>query len=76
MNQATPIIGNRTSEVLKDVACTSRDSINGTTIPPAGMPSFMIPITVPDISGYFRPANAMMSGKMTEIVAPETIKRM
>ena len=76
MNPATPITGKRISEALKEVACTSRESINGTTIPPAGMPSFMIPITVPDISGYFRPVRAIMSGKMTEIVAPETIKRM
>ena len=76
MNPAIPIAGKRTSAALNDAACTNRESINGTTIPPTGIPSFMIPITIPDISRYLRPARAMMSGKMTEIVAPETIKRM
>ena len=76
MNPVIPIAGKRISEALKDVACTSKESINGTTIPPTGMPSFIIPITVPDISGYFRPVRVMMSGKMTEIAAPATIRRM
>ena len=75
MKPVIPMIGNRISEVLNDVACTSRDIIKGKTMPPSGIPSFMIPITVPDISGYLRPAKAIISGKITEIVAPDTINR-
>ena len=73
---AIPMIGKRTSEVLNDATCTSRDMINGTTMPPTGIPSLMIPITVPDISRYFRPVRAIISGKITEIVAPVIIRRM
>ena len=76
MNPAIPIVGKRTSDALNDAACTNRENINGTTIPPTGIPSFMIPITIPDISGYLRPARAMVRGKRTEIVAPETTRRM
>lgn len=45
------------------------------SIPPIGRANLMIPITVPDISIYVRPARVMMSGSSDETVMPARYMR-
>ena len=74
-NPTNAIEGNSSSESSREAYLDMTERRNGMLIPPTGIASFIIPITVPDISLYMIPASVMISGKMAEMVPPEINRR-